>query len=71
MFNIGDMFRIKTGFKSKYKGKTFVVKRETEKGSFYIEVDGEMGSFFYITTKRNHEWVKRHLEMLPLTLENE
>lgn len=68
---IGQRFKIKTGFKSKYKGCIFFVKKITDCGTLLIHIEGKSG-YFYITKKRSLSWFKTHIEIIneQICLEN-
>ena len=72
MLKVGDTFKSKTSWKSKFKGKTFIVKKVTEHGAYLCHVlDGD--GYFYITPKRSQQWLQSHIQICkyrPIILEN-
>ncbi len=69
---VGDYFKSKTGWKSKFKGRTFKVVKVTEHGALLCHVVGMKG-YFYITKKRDQGWIDRHIQPClykPISLEN-
>lgn len=60
---VGACFKVKTGWKSKFQGRTFVVKKITDNGALLCHVMGASSLFFYITKKRNQAWIDRHIEV--------